>query len=164
MIQSLQKRERENDPIKVGLVGAGAMGMGIAHQINMTPGMEMVWIADLCLETAKKEIDEESEDELAGTCELAGAQSVSIWSHVASQRSFHILFAPEEEDEEDNEQAVDEDAIEEVDEGDDEQDDEDPFPNGIYRQQCNKKYLHISSATSQTKKMQEKRSTRHGGP
>lgn len=32
--------------IRVGLVGAGCMGRGIALQINATPGMSLVWVAD----------------------------------------------------------------------------------------------------------------------
>lgn len=54
MLQTLRRREEDGDPIKVGLVGAGAMGMGIVHQVNITPGMELVWVADQCLETADK--------------------------------------------------------------------------------------------------------------
>ena len=33
--------------IRVGLVGAGCMGRGIAAQINLTKGMELSWITDL---------------------------------------------------------------------------------------------------------------------
>ena len=54
MLQRLQKRERENSPITVGLVGAGAMGMGIVHQINITPGMKLLWVADQHLDVAEK--------------------------------------------------------------------------------------------------------------
>ncbi len=54
MLKSLQKRERENSPITVGIVGVGAMGMGIAHQINITPGMKLLWVADKTLEKAEK--------------------------------------------------------------------------------------------------------------
>jgi predicted homoserine dehydrogenase-like protein len=54
MLKTLQKRARENNPITVGLVGIGAMGMGIAHQINLTPGMKLVWVADKILEKAEK--------------------------------------------------------------------------------------------------------------
>ena len=31
-------------PIRVGLIGAGCMGSGIAHQISLTPGMSLEWI------------------------------------------------------------------------------------------------------------------------
>lgn len=32
--------------IRIGLVGAGSMGKGIAFQIHATPGMELIWVAD----------------------------------------------------------------------------------------------------------------------
>ncbi len=54
MLKTLQRREKHNKAIRVGLVGAGAMGMGIAHQISITPGMELVWVADSELSMAKK--------------------------------------------------------------------------------------------------------------
>ena len=46
MLKELKQRESEGNPIRVGLVGAGAMGLGIALQIGKTPGMELVFIAD----------------------------------------------------------------------------------------------------------------------
>ena len=57
MLRTLLQRKQNNTPIRIGLVGAGAMGMGIAHQINITPGMELVWVADSCLTTAEKAAD-----------------------------------------------------------------------------------------------------------
>jgi len=39
--------------IRVGLVGAGCMGRGIAFQINATPGMTLSWVADLDAPTAQ---------------------------------------------------------------------------------------------------------------
>ena len=51
--RALERRERENDPIRVGLVGAGFMGRGIALQmLTATPGMELVAIASRRLEPA----------------------------------------------------------------------------------------------------------------
>ncbi|QTN32474.1 homoserine dehydrogenase [Akkermansiaceae bacterium] len=43
MIRKLRNLEK---PIRIGLVGAGCMGRGIAHQISITPGMSLEWIAD----------------------------------------------------------------------------------------------------------------------
>lgn len=40
-------------PIRVGLVGAGAMGLGIAHQIRVTPGMRLSFVADSSEEAAR---------------------------------------------------------------------------------------------------------------
>lgn len=47
MFASLQKREAAGRRIRVGLVGAGRMGLGIAWHIGRTPGMELVAVADL---------------------------------------------------------------------------------------------------------------------
>ncbi len=51
---ALQTRENEKNPIRVGMIGAGFMGKGIAIQIiNSTPGMELAAIANRTLEKAK---------------------------------------------------------------------------------------------------------------
>ena len=42
MLDALKKREAAGNPIRVGLIGAGAMGRGIAWQVAHTPGMELV--------------------------------------------------------------------------------------------------------------------------
>ena len=52
MLKELQRREAEGKPIRVGLIGAGAMGAGIAWQVNRTPGMEIVFIGDIDLSAA----------------------------------------------------------------------------------------------------------------
>jgi len=46
MIARLRKLESDNTPIRVGLVGAGSMGLGVALQVLQTPGMELAFIAD----------------------------------------------------------------------------------------------------------------------
>ncbi len=53
MIEKLRKRESDGCPIRVGLIGAGAMGMGIAWQISRTPGMRIAFIGDISLEAAR---------------------------------------------------------------------------------------------------------------
>ena len=51
---ALQKRQEENNPIHVGIIGAGFMGRGIALQITRSvPGMEVVAIANRTLQKAK---------------------------------------------------------------------------------------------------------------
>jgi predicted homoserine dehydrogenase-like protein len=53
--RALAKREREGNPVRVGLVGAGFMGRGIALQIlTATPGMELVAIANRNPERARE--------------------------------------------------------------------------------------------------------------
>lgn len=54
MLNELKHLEKTNQPIKVGLAGAGAMGLGIALQLAKTPGMELVFIADINMEAAEK--------------------------------------------------------------------------------------------------------------
>ncbi|MGJ8642276.1 MAG: homoserine dehydrogenase [Luteolibacter sp.] len=50
MIRKLKNLEK---PIRIGLVGAGCMGKGIAYQISITPGMSLRWIADKDLKCAQ---------------------------------------------------------------------------------------------------------------
>jgi predicted homoserine dehydrogenase-like protein len=52
MLEELRKREIEMRPIRVGLIGAGAMGIGIAWQVNRTPGMQLVFVADIDISAA----------------------------------------------------------------------------------------------------------------
>jgi predicted homoserine dehydrogenase-like protein len=53
--RALELREREGRPIRVGMVGAGFMGRGIALQIaTAVPGMELVAIANRGLDGARE--------------------------------------------------------------------------------------------------------------
>lgn len=54
MLKELLYRAKSGHSIQIGLVGAGAMGLGIAWQIAKTPGMELSFIADLNLAAAEK--------------------------------------------------------------------------------------------------------------
>lgn len=54
LLKKLKEYESVGKTIKVGLVGAGAMGLGIAHQLRITPGMELSWVADLNSEHSAK--------------------------------------------------------------------------------------------------------------
>ena len=75
--RALERRERENDPIRVGLVGAGFMGRGIALQmLTATPGMELVAIASRRLEPAVQAYAEggvESPEHVGSVAELEQA-------------------------------------------------------------------------------------------
>ncbi len=56
---ALQKRERENNPIKVAMIGAGFMGRGIALQmLNVVPGMKLVAIYNRSIEGAIRAYNE----------------------------------------------------------------------------------------------------------
>jgi len=50
----LLEREDEQNPIKVGIIGAGQMGYGMISQIAHIPGMIVVGISDINLENAEK--------------------------------------------------------------------------------------------------------------
>ena len=52
---ALRRREAEGRPIRVGMIGAGFMGRGLANQIiNSTPGMSLVAVANRTLANAKR--------------------------------------------------------------------------------------------------------------
>lgn len=52
---ALRERAENNNPVKVGMIGAGFMGRGIALQIAQSvPGMELVAIANHRLESAER--------------------------------------------------------------------------------------------------------------
>ncbi|WP_299090925.1 SAF domain-containing protein [uncultured Metabacillus sp.] len=55
--QQLLERERANEPIKVGVIGAGQMGFGMIAQISTIPGMSVTGISDINLEAAKRAED-----------------------------------------------------------------------------------------------------------
>jgi predicted homoserine dehydrogenase-like protein len=49
---TLRKLSSRPEPIRIGLVGMGAMGRGLLHQCRVTPGLECVAMADLMPERA----------------------------------------------------------------------------------------------------------------
>jgi predicted homoserine dehydrogenase-like protein len=52
---ALEKRQKENNPVRVAMIGAGFMGRGIALQIqNYVAGMELVAISNRHLDGAKR--------------------------------------------------------------------------------------------------------------
>lgn len=70
--KALQARAEAGNPIKVGMIGAGFMGRGIANQIiNSVPGMELVAISNRSLDNAKRAYNE------AGIKDLQVVKSVS---------------------------------------------------------------------------------------
>ncbi len=54
MLNELKQREKDGNVINVGLIGAGAMGLGIAYQIGKTPGMRLSFVADFDIKAAEK--------------------------------------------------------------------------------------------------------------
>ena len=50
----LLQREKEQNPIRVGVIGAGQMGYGMISQISTIPGMAVTGISDIRLENAQR--------------------------------------------------------------------------------------------------------------
>jgi len=55
--QQLLERERSNQPIKVGVIGAGQMGFGMIAQISTIPGMSVTGISDINIKAAQRAAD-----------------------------------------------------------------------------------------------------------
>jgi predicted homoserine dehydrogenase-like protein len=53
LVTKLRQRAAAGDPIRVGIVGCGQMGSGLAHAINNIEGMRVAAIADLEVERAR---------------------------------------------------------------------------------------------------------------
>lgn len=63
--RALERRQSEGSPIRVGMIGAGFMGSGIALQIlNSVPGMDLVAICNRHPEKAERAYREAGVDEL----------------------------------------------------------------------------------------------------
>lgn len=58
LYSKLLEREKDQNPIKVGVIGAGQMGRGMIAQISTIPGMIVAGISDINLDTANRAADE----------------------------------------------------------------------------------------------------------
>lgn len=82
---ALEKRQRENNPIRVAMIGAGFMGRGIALQIlNSVPGMELVAIANRHLDGAKRAYRE------AGAEDVQVVETVAQLEEAIARRRFAV--------------------------------------------------------------------------
>ncbi|MGO3792864.1 MAG: NAD(P)H-dependent oxidoreductase [Enterococcus gilvus] len=54
LYRELLQRQKEGNPIRVGVVGAGQMGRGMIAQIATIPGMVVTGVSDLFVENAEK--------------------------------------------------------------------------------------------------------------
>jgi len=54
LVRKLRQREEDNNPVRVGIIGCGQMGSGLAHAISNIAGMKVVAIADIDSERAIK--------------------------------------------------------------------------------------------------------------
>jgi predicted homoserine dehydrogenase-like protein len=82
---ALEKRQAENNPIRVGLIGAGFMGRGITLQIcRFVPGMELVAISNRTIEKARQAYTE------AGVSEVKEVNSISSLEENIRQGKYSI--------------------------------------------------------------------------
>lgn len=74
MIRKLKALAAAGRSIKVGVIGCGAMGSGVAWQVARTPGMEVVFLGDLKPEA------------LSATAKLTGSREVPVENPAAPPR------------------------------------------------------------------------------
>ena len=87
--RALEERERAGNPIRVGMVGAGFMGRGIALQImTVVPGMELVAIANRHLEGAKRAYSE------AGVDQVRAVESVGQLEEAIAHHQYAVTEDP----------------------------------------------------------------------
>lgn len=83
--KALEKRQQEGRPIRVGMVGAGFMGRGIALQIlNVVPGMELVAISNRHLDQAIRAYNE------AGAQETRAVETVAQLEDAIARRQYAV--------------------------------------------------------------------------
>lgn len=94
MLDLLRQRAAADDPIRVALVGAGSMGLGIAWQIGRTPGMRLVSVTDLDLSAARAAADAYGAEsvEVQATSALPDPDDAPV---LLSQDPFFLLERPE---------------------------------------------------------------------
>jgi predicted homoserine dehydrogenase-like protein len=75
--EKLEALDREDTPIRIGIVGAGQMGRGFIAQVGEIPGMEVVAAADLVLERTVKVFRSVGQDPVEGTDGRIGRPAVT---------------------------------------------------------------------------------------
>ncbi|MEA5571611.1 NAD(P)H-dependent oxidoreductase [Calothrix sp. UHCC 0171] len=82
---ALKARQEAGKPVRVGMIGAGFMGRGIANQIaNSVPGMELVAISNRNLDAAKRAYTE------AGITEFQTVTTVSDLENAIAQQQYVV--------------------------------------------------------------------------
>jgi predicted homoserine dehydrogenase-like protein len=93
MLTELKQREQDGNCIHVGLVGLGAMGLGIAYQIGKTPGMRLSFVADKNLAAAEKGRAVYGKDCLVTTDTLATLRDEKVKCDVLVEATNSIIAA-----------------------------------------------------------------------
>ena len=73
--RALEERERTGQPLRVGMIGAGAMGRAITNQIvNAVPGMRLVAIANRHPDAGRRAFAEAGIEEVAAVDSVAALE------------------------------------------------------------------------------------------
>lgn len=92
---ALARREAENRPIRVGMIGAGFMGRGVARQIvNYTPGMTLAAVSNRRIAGAERAYSEAGVDDVV-TADSAAAvdRAIAAGDPVITDDPFAICAA-----------------------------------------------------------------------
>ena len=83
--KALAKRQQENNPVRVAMIGSGFMGRGVALQIlSAVPGMELVAISNRHLKGAKRAYSE------AGVEEVRTVETVTQLEDAIAQHRYAV--------------------------------------------------------------------------
>lgn len=93
MLKELKEREAEGQPINIGLVGLGAMGLAIAYQVGITPGMRLSFVADKILASAENAARLYGKPTLVTTDTLSALHDESIACDVLVEATNSIVAA-----------------------------------------------------------------------
>ena len=93
--RALEAREREGRPVRVGMVGAGFMGRGVAAQIARTPGMELVAVSNRHLEGAERAYREAGITDLRVVEDAGGVDKAAVDGVAAVTEDAAALCAAE---------------------------------------------------------------------
>ena len=97
--RALEKRQKENNPIRVAMAGAGFMAKGIALQmIRYVPGMELVAISNRNIEKAKKAFADAGIEEVKTLNSLAQLEEALSRNEPAVTEDAMLLCEAEEID------------------------------------------------------------------
>lgn len=94
--RALQARAEAGNPIKVGMVGSGFMGRGIANQIiNSVPGMKLVAISNRHLDAARRAYLEAGVDDFEVVSTVADLEHSIARGHCAVMEDAMVLCRAE---------------------------------------------------------------------
>jgi predicted homoserine dehydrogenase-like protein len=95
----LEDRARSGHPIRIGMVGAGFMGRGVALQIQTTvPGMRLVAIANRSIEPARRAYTEAGMDEIRNIDTLRELNKAIALGQPAVTEDWRLLCASDQID------------------------------------------------------------------